>query len=174
MKYRLNGFVFTSIDREQSNAGRQNSGVSYQALTEFRASAKDKNLKQVLTTYYGVIKDILILNYTDLDIPVFYCDWVRVEDQNACKIDPVTNLIMVNFTKLKSTQNFIDEPFVCTFQGLKQVFYSKDITNVPWSIVNYSTQRLTKSIDSLEPPTVYQSPLEDNPALRNFLVNFDD
>ena len=86
-------------------------------------------------TYYGVIRNIFELDYIIFKEVVFYCDWVRVEDKNACKVDVVTNLIMVDLSKLKSNDHVSDEPFVCAFQKVNQVFYSEYINNESWSIV---------------------------------------
>ena len=144
------------------------------ALTYCRASRKDKNLIEAEITYYGVIQQILVLDYTYFKETVFYCDWVRVEDKSAHRIDPATNLILVDLTKMKTKDHMNDEPFVCAFQNLKQVFYSKYINNEQWSVVLNSPRRLTTSIDNLEAPTKFQSTLDDNPNLRLFLDHLDE
>lgn len=141
------------------------------ALTFCRTSRKDKNMLEAEITYYGVIEQILVLDYSSFKEVVFYCDWVKVEDKSAHKIDPATNLILVDLTKMKSKDSMNDEPFVCSFQNLKQVFYSKYINNGEWSVVNHSPRRITSSIDDLEAPTKFQSALDDNPSLRLFLDN---
>ncbi|KAF9613362.1 hypothetical protein IFM89_007440 [Coptis chinensis] len=51
------------------------------AMTNFCASAKDKKLVSDDTTYYGIIRQILELDYFDFTITIFCCDWVRVEDK---------------------------------------------------------------------------------------------
>lgn len=167
-KYRLNGYVFgTSVYEKNTNV--QNSGISYKALTYFRASAKDRNLIEAEMTYYGVIRNIFELDYISFKEVVFYCDWVRVEDKNACKVDPGTNLIMVDLSKLKSNEHVSDEPFVCAFQKVKQVFYSEYINNETWSIVIHAPKRLNTTVDDLAAPIEYQSILDDNPNLKQFL-----
>jgi hypothetical protein len=166
-KYRLNGYIFgAKVYEESTNV--QNSGISYKALTFFRASAKDKNLVEAEMTYYGVIRNIFELDYISFKEVVFYCEWVRVEDKNACKVDPVTNLIMVDLSKLKSNDHVSDEPFVCAFQKVNQVFYSEYINNEPWSIVQHAPRRLNSSVDDLAAPTEYQSIFYDNPNLKQF------
>lgn len=87
-----------------------------------------------------------------------------MEDKSAHKIDPATNLILVDLTKLKSKDHMNDEPFVCGFQNLKQVFYS---------VVLNSPTRLTTSIDELEAPTKFQYALDDHPNLCLFLDTLD-
>ena len=95
----------------------------------------DGILVEAETTYYGVIRNIFELDYISFKVVIFYCDWVKVEDKNACKVDQVTNLIMVDLSKLKSNNHVSDEPFVCAFQKVNQVFYLEYINNVLWSIV---------------------------------------
>jgi len=113
-KYRLNGYVFGArVYKEITNV--PNSGISYKALTFFRASTKDKNLVEAEMTYYGVIQNTFELDYVSFKEVVFNRDWVRVEDKNAYKIDHGTNLIMVDLSKLKSTEHVSDEPFVYAF-----------------------------------------------------------
>lgn len=140
----MKGFVFSEYAREQNLVGKQNSGIAINALTTCVASSKDKNPKEVEMTYYGVVQHIYVLNYTDFKVTVFDCDWVRVEDKNACMVDIATNMVMVDLTKLKSRVNINDEPFICAFQNIKQVFYSKYINNGQWSIILHSPKRLTK------------------------------
>jgi hypothetical protein len=172
-KYRVNGFVFASNPHEEHLVGKQDSGISYKALTYCVASSKDKNPIEAEMTYYGVVQQILELDYTSFKEIVFYCDWVRVEDNNACTVDPATNLIMVDLTKMKSKDNINDEPFVCAFQKVKQVFYSKYINIGQWSVVLNSPKRLTTNADALEAPTEFQSVLDDNPNLCAFLDYLD-
>ena len=82
--------------------------------------------------WYGVIKQIMELDYTIFKEVVFYCDWVKVEDKtNGCKLCPNSNLVMVNLDKLKSVSSELDEPVILAFEA-SQVFYSKDIRNPNW------------------------------------------
>ena len=109
-KYRTNGFVF-SPKYHDDTVVTQDSGVCMKAWTQFRARKSDKNLKDAWTMYYGVIRQIIELDYTLFKEVVFYCDWVRVQDKiNGCKHCPDSNLVMVNFDKFKSTNNELDEP----------------------------------------------------------------
>ena len=137
MKYQVNGFSF-STKKYEDRMVTQNSGVCMREITKFRASGKDKNYKEAETTYYGVIQQILELDYTDFKQTVFYYDWVKVENKvNGCKIDPISNLIMVNLEKLKNKNNVNDEPFILASEA-SQVFYSKDlkITDGLWSCIH--------------------------------------
>lgn len=168
-KYRVNGYEFSTSDHE-NRLITQNSGISMDAITYCRASTKDHNWSETNLTYFGVIRQILQLDYVEFKETVFYCDWVRVEDKTGCKVDPATNMILVNLTKLKSKDHVKDEPFVCASQKIKQVFYSKYLNNDPWSVVLHSPQRLTTEVDKIEAPVEFQSILNDNPKLRELLI----
>ncbi|KAF9610906.1 hypothetical protein IFM89_025494 [Coptis chinensis] len=94
------------------------------AMTNFRASAKDKKLVSDDTTYYGIIRQILELDYFDFTVTIFCCDWVRVEDKvNRCYTDPDINLTFVNLSKFKGSSKIVDEPFILASQA-SQVKYS--------------------------------------------------
>jgi len=132
------------------------------AITKYRASAKDINYKEEETTYYGVVNQIIKLDYTDFYHTVLYCDWFRVEERPGCfKVDPITNLIMVNHTKLKGCDREDDEPFILASQA-KQVFYSRDPLNSEWSIVLMAPVKLTKDVDALEDPISFESQVGEN------------
>lgn len=145
----------------------QDSGVCMRAITKFRASGKHKNYKEAETVYYGVIQQIIELDYIDFKQTVFYCDWVKVEDKiNGCKIDPFSNLITVNLEKLKTKDRVNDDPFILASEA-NQVFYSKDLKNSGWFVVLHTPKRLTTTVDDTEFPIFYQSAFEDNKKLEN-------
>ena len=167
-KYRVNGFVF-SPKYQDDRVITQDSGVCMKAWTQFRARKSDKNLKDAWTMWYGVIRQIIELDYTEFKEVVFYCDWVRVEDKtNCCKQCPDSNLVMVNLDKFKSSDNELDEPVILASEA-SQVFYSKDLKNPNWSVVIHSPKRLTSRVDELEIPSSFQSTLEDEPHLEDLL-----
>ena len=119
--------------------------------------------------WYGVIKQIIELDYTIFKEVVFYCDWVRVEDKiNGCKHCTDSNLVMVNLDRLKSVNSELDEPVILASEA-SQVFYSKDVRKSNWWLVIHSPKRLTSRIDELEIPTDFQSTLEDQPRLESLL-----
>jgi len=130
-KYRVNGYMF-SPKYHDDTVSTQDSGVCMKAWTEFRAKKSDKNLKEACTMWYGVIRQIIELDYTIFKEVVFYCDWVRVEDKaNGCKHCPDSNLVMVNFEKFKSIDSVLDEPVILASEA-SQVFYSRDLRNPNW------------------------------------------
>ena len=68
--YIINGqrFHTKDIDRET-----QNSGVTYDATTMCRASAKDISQVVDVVTYYGILTDIFLLDYHVFYVPIFKC-----------------------------------------------------------------------------------------------------
>lgn len=62
---------------------------------------KAYNKKGVLT-FYGVVRDIIDLDYTSFRHTVFYYNWVDVDEKNAYKVKPTSKLVMVNLSKLMS------------------------------------------------------------------------
>jgi hypothetical protein len=173
-KFRTNGFDFISYPYEEKLL-TQNSGISISALTTCIASKSDKNPKNTVLTYYGIIQQILELDYLDFTETVFYCDWVKVEDTtNACKVDPDSKLIMVDLSKLKTKDRIVDEPFICAFQNVKKVFYSKCLNDGNWSIVVHAPKGMTTEVDALKAPKEFQSALDDNPNLKDLLVDLEE
>ncbi|XP_071735372.1 uncharacterized protein [Rutidosis leptorrhynchoides] len=74
--YIINGFRFHIKDVEK-NRTTQNSGVILQALTSSFSSARDNDPIVGDVTYYGVLKDIIELQYGDeKKVVLFHCDWI--------------------------------------------------------------------------------------------------
>ncbi|KAF6148234.1 hypothetical protein GIB67_012009 [Kingdonia uniflora] len=126
-------------------------------MTNYRSSSRDQNLIQEEAMYYGVVREIIELDYYNFKQTVFYCDWVRIEDKvNGCKIDPETNLTFVNLVRLKSNSNQQDKPF-CLASRASQVFYCKNPSKDDWYVFIDAPQRLTKDIDTYEDPLVVEA-----------------
>jgi hypothetical protein len=124
--YRMNGCTFYTkeYDRKRVN---QNSGVTLLAQAMHVASAKDKNPIYADMQYYGVIRDIWVLNYEHFLVPIFSCDWV--DNNSGLKIDEY-GAILVDLNKLGHK----DDPFILARQA-QQVFYVKDPSDMRWSVV---------------------------------------
>ncbi|XP_042467446.1 uncharacterized protein LOC122050620 [Zingiber officinale] len=71
--YIINGHRFHTID-----VGRltQDSGVSVEADTIWQSSSTDSHTVG-RQSYYGVIRDIVLLDYYFFKVPVFRCDWAN-------------------------------------------------------------------------------------------------
>ena len=82
-RYIINGLRFHTREIEKAT---QDSGVSTEATTVYKASAKDNAQVVDVVAYYGVITDIILLDYHNFQIPLFKCDWtnkghgVKVDD----------------------------------------------------------------------------------------------
>ena len=70
-RFVINGLRFHTKDAEKS---RQNSGVSLEAITICRASARDNTKVIGKVTYYGVLREIIVLDYHNFQLPIFRCD----------------------------------------------------------------------------------------------------
>lgn len=169
-KYRVNGFTFVPKSHEL-NRVTQDSGVCMEATTTYRASRKDKNPVDDVTKWYGVVKQILELDYTDFKEVVFYCDWVKVESRSrGCKFSSDGNLVLVNLNNFRRSNNYLDEPAILDFDA-HQVFYSTDLKDPEWSVVMHSKKRLTVQADDILMPKFeeFQSIFDDEPHLKDLL-----
>lgn len=168
LKYRINGYVF-SPKHYDNTLSSQNSGVCMNAITTFVASAKDLNPTDDDTTWYGIIKEIIEVDYYISQHVVFYCDWINIADKtNGCKICIDSNLLMVNLSKFKGCNGEYDEPAILSSEA-SQVFYISDIHNPDWFVVRHSPKRMTDSIDDFEISADFQSILKEQPNFTRLL-----
>ncbi|KAK5771855.1 hypothetical protein PVK06_048106 [Gossypium arboreum] len=107
----------------------------------FQASARDSNPIEGNVEYYGLLTDIIELDYYGRwKVVLFRCDWADVNTARGIKKDQF-GFTMVNFSRLIHIgQQLIDEPYVFSSQ-VKQVFYSKDPTDEDWYVVLWNTPR---------------------------------
>ncbi|KAL0367306.1 UNVERIFIED_CONTAM: hypothetical protein Sradi_3620700 [Sesamum radiatum] len=144
----------------------QCSGVVVNADTLSFASAKDLNPRCGTVSYYGVLKDILEIQYTkDTQFLMFECDWV--DNEKGLKQDEF-KFTLVNFNHLMYNKNLpTDEPFVLASQ-VQQVWYIPDPSEVDWNVVVTMTRRDNYDVYSTieaEPHSRVQ--LDDNIPIRN-------
>ncbi|KAH7843690.1 hypothetical protein Vadar_019636 [Vaccinium darrowii] len=76
--------------------------------------------------YYGVLQDIVELNYFDkMRYVLFKCDWADVNTNKGHQIDEY-GFVLVNFSRLiHMGERLNDEPFILASQA-QQVYYVKD------------------------------------------------
>ena len=119
-RYVINGLKFRTKDSEVTKK-TQNSGVC--VVTEGGA------------IYYGVLIDIIELNYSDrFRYVLFKCQWADVISGRGCKKDEF-GFSLVNFSRLIHTgDQLIDEPYVLASQA-SQVFYVEDVRHKDWMVV---------------------------------------
>nr|XP_043612588.1 uncharacterized protein LOC122584570 [Erigeron canadensis] len=129
----INGFRFHTKDLEE-NRKTQNNGVMLNAMTNSFSSARDNNPIVGDVTYYGVLNDIIELQYVvDKKVVLFHCDWIsngsrKKEDENGFSL--------LNFKGLKPH----NEPFYTSSQA-QQVFYVADPVDKGWKVVIKTTPR---------------------------------
>lgn len=167
LKYRINGWVFCPKSYEEKRI-TQDSGVCAEAYATFRRK-NDNSAHSRMEKFYGVINQILELNYTDFRETVFYCEWVKVET-TATRICPESHLVLVKLNKLRSSTKETDEPVILAEEA-KQVWYCKDLKSIEDWIATPVPKRLTKDVDNLEKPIdgSYQNVFEVEPHLRCLL-----
>ncbi|KAK5794543.1 hypothetical protein PVK06_035777 [Gossypium arboreum] len=119
----------------------QNCGVVANSLITSYASARDSNPVEGNVEYYGLLTDIIELDYYGKWKGVlFRCDWANANTDRRIKNDQF-GFTMVNFSRLIHTgEHLIDELYVFSSQ-VKQVFYSKDPIDKGWYVVLRNTPR---------------------------------
>jgi hypothetical protein len=123
--YVINGQRFHTEDIERET---QNYGVTYDATTMCRASAKDISQRVDVVTYYGKVTDIILLNYHVFYIPVFKCHWANIG--NGVNVEDGFTLVNLH----QSQASFVRDPYILASQA-KQVFYSRENDNSNWYVV---------------------------------------
>ncbi|KAK7256576.1 hypothetical protein RIF29_30030 [Crotalaria pallida] len=152
--YTINGYRFHTRKRD-ARRKTQNFGVTLVSLTASFASSKDENPRTEPVTYYGVINDMIGLDYYGhFKFVLFKCDWFEVEEDKY-------GLTCVNFNK----KMFQNDPFVLASQ-VHQCFYVQDpfeankhyvMKTVPRDLFNMSDD-----VSELEAQASYQSePFDD-------------
>jgi len=121
----VNGYRYHTDDMQRKT---QNNGVAYEAFSICRASAKDSRQQADLVTYYGVIKEIILLDYHMFQVPLFKCSWAH-KGRGLKEEDGFT---LVNLHMNQST--FANDPYIMPSQA-KQVFYSREEDSSPWYVV---------------------------------------
>ncbi|CAA7022586.1 unnamed protein product [Microthlaspi erraticum] len=122
--YVINGHRFHTDDVKRKT---QNSGISYEAFSMCRASAKDTRHMADIVAFYGVIKEIILIDYHMFQVPLFKCVWAN--KGNGLKEED--GFTLVNLHMSQST--FISDPYILASQA-KQVFYSREEGSSPWYV----------------------------------------
>ena len=73
-----------------------------------------------MTTYLGMIQEIIILDYYCVKYPLFKCDWVDVHKKNGMKVDEL-GFKMVNLKRCLSKDKVQDDPFILASQVKKNI-----------------------------------------------------
>lgn len=124
--YVINGHRFLTDDVKRKT---QNNGVVYGAFSICRSTAHDTTNHMVnIVDYYGVITDIIRLDYHMFQIPIFRCNWAN----KGNGVKEKDGFILVNLNLNQSA--FLKDPYILASQA-KQVFYSVEDDSSPWSVV---------------------------------------
>ncbi|KAG6472846.1 hypothetical protein ZIOFF_070324 [Zingiber officinale] len=138
-RYIVNGYWFHTIDVGRST---QDSGVSFEADTIYQSNANDKP-HTIGRLYYGVIRDIILLDYYSFKVPVFRYDWVNLG--TGIKIEDDFTLVNLH----QGLKTFESDPFILASQA-KQVFYSKDNDESNWYVLLKALSRGIYNMNVLE------------------------
>ncbi|OMO72736.1 Transposase, Ptta/En/Spm, plant [Corchorus capsularis] len=116
------------------------------------ASSRDVQPIEGEVNYYGVLIDIVELNYPCFrKIVLFRCDWIDLD--RGCKKEKF-GFTLVNFSHLTHNgSNLVDEPFILASQAQK-VFYIKDEWDNGWVVVKHAKLRDTFDMGDREGSTV--------------------
>ncbi|XP_071689874.1 uncharacterized protein [Rutidosis leptorrhynchoides] len=105
-----------------------------EALTSSFSSARDSDHIVGDVTYYGVLKDIIKLQYGDeKKVVLFHCDWIS--SGSRIKVDE-NGFTTLDFRGLKQTK----EPYILASQA-QRVFYVADPVRKDWKVVIKTTPK---------------------------------
>ncbi|KAG6470769.1 hypothetical protein ZIOFF_071847 [Zingiber officinale] len=166
--YIVNGYRFHTIDVRRST---QDSGVSIEADTIYQSNANDDSHTVGRLSYYGIIRDIILLDYYSFKVPIFRCDWAN--PGTGIKIEDGFTLVNLH----QGLKTFESDPFILALQA-KQVFYSRDNDESNWYVLLKASPRGIHNMNALEedaytsstPLDVYQLEInitEKEPYSRN-------
>ena len=99
-----------------------------------RSSAMDSAKLANVVVYYGVIREIILLDYYIFHIPVFKCAWANIGN-GIKKLDWYT---LVNLQQGENV--FVREPTILSSQA-KKVFYARESDESNWNIVLHASAR---------------------------------
>lgn len=175
--YLINGYRFHIKDVEEGRT-TQSSGVMVIASTSSFSSSKDNNPMRGDVVYYGVLKEILELNYGGREkFVLFKCDWADVKRAGRGTKKDQFGSTLVNFSELMYNGNLSDEPFVFASQ-VRQVFYVQDPIDTSWHFVVPTTPRdfFDMSAQNCDDETEEHiaDGLDEVPTMTEFSVNEDE
>ncbi|KAG8384527.1 hypothetical protein BUALT_Bualt04G0127200 [Buddleja alternifolia] len=103
------------------------------ASTNSYVSAKDKNSLLGQVPYYGILTDIIEIQYAyNMKFILFKCDWV--DNDKGGLMEAAYHFKLVNFNRLMYRNNLpSDEPFILSNQA-EQVWYVSDPMDTEWNV----------------------------------------
>ena len=154
--FTINGYRFLTKSREMMKR-TQNHGIVVSSSTMSYASVRDTNPVEGNLDYYGMLTDIIELDYYNkAKVVLFRCDWADVVSGRGVKVDEL-GFTIVSFERLIHTgEQLTHEPFVLSSQ-VKQVFYSQDPKDERWHVVIHNAPRDTFNLGEDEDEDVVHS-----------------
>ncbi|XP_019086325.1 PREDICTED: uncharacterized protein LOC109126887 [Camelina sativa] len=104
----VNGHRFQTDDVKRKT---QNSGVTYEAFSKCRVSAKDTRQMAYIVAFYGVIKEIILMDYHMFQVPLFRCSWAN--KGNGLKEEDGFTLVNLHMNQT----SFLNDPFIMASQA---------------------------------------------------------
>lgn len=93
-------------------------------------------------TFYGVLREVIILDYHSFKVLLFRCDWVG-SGKNDIRVEDGLTLVNVNNNRGTHTP----DPFILAKQAI-QVFYSRKCNKESWSVVLRTPPRWFLDVDN--------------------------
>ena len=118
-----------------------------------RSSAWDTNQKADIVAYYGVIEEIILMDYHVFQVPLFKCKWAN--KGHGVKEEEGFTLVNVHMNQSALRQ----DPYVIPSQ-LKQVFYSREDDSSPWYVVMKAPLRDYRELETEEDFVAPPSPIQ--------------
>lgn len=118
--YGITKFSFYTKSKDDRRT-MQNSGVMVEAESMYFSSSKYNNLVLASRAYFGIIKEILEIDYVAFKVPLFKCKWIY--SNTGVETDEL------GFTLLDlRKENYKNRPFIMATQA-RHVFYVTDPSN---------------------------------------------
>lgn len=125
-----------------------------------RSSVKDTNHVADVVSYFGVIQEIILLDYHMFQVPLFKCKWAN--KGNGLKEED--GFMLVNFSVNQAA--FLQDPYIMPSQA-KQVFYSRENDSSNWSVVMRAPPRGYHELETEEEFAAAPITIEENDDLGN-------
>ncbi|XP_042389540.1 uncharacterized protein LOC121981198 isoform X2 [Zingiber officinale] len=126
-KFISNGFRFHTKEMERKRK-TQNCDVTVRATTSSYSSIRDHNLVLSELDYYGILQNVIELNYGGgRKVVLFECEWVS--KGKRLKLDE-DGFVLANFKNVRRH----NEPYILASQAM-QVFYVEDPIDCDWHVI---------------------------------------
>ncbi|TYK20621.1 uncharacterized protein E5676_scaffold2198G00020 [Cucumis melo var. makuwa] len=118
-----------------------------------------------VVSYYGVLQEIILLDYYVYQLPIFKCDWANV--RNGVKVEEGFTLVNLH----QSQSKFVREPFILASQA-KQVFYARENDTSNWYVVLKAPPRGFHDLEMYDEN--YDDTLVSNENISNAVEDVDE